>query len=149
MNLTYKKGNLLDCSESFILHGCNAQGKMNSGVAKAIREHYPSAYAVYMHQYEKGENWLGSSTFAYQEDGKYVINGITQQYYGYDGKQYVNYGAIREVVEGINWWMEEEHGYYYPVAIPKIGAGLGGGDWDLIEKIFKETAKFDVVVYEL
>jgi hypothetical protein len=29
------------------VHGCNAQGKMRSDVAKSIREKFPEAYEVY------------------------------------------------------------------------------------------------------
>jgi O-acetyl-ADP-ribose deacetylase (regulator of RNase III) len=34
-------GNIVDLSRGFIVHGCNAQGAMNFGVAKAIRDKYP------------------------------------------------------------------------------------------------------------
>ena len=34
MNIIYKQGDLLECSEQVIVHGCNAQGVMGSGVAK-------------------------------------------------------------------------------------------------------------------
>lgn len=33
--IQYKTGNLLDTPDSYIVHGCNAQGVMGSGVAKA------------------------------------------------------------------------------------------------------------------
>ncbi len=35
--ITYKQGDLMKASETYIAHGCNAQGVMGSGVAKAIR----------------------------------------------------------------------------------------------------------------
>lgn len=33
--------------------------------------------------------------------------------------------------------------------MPKIGAGLGGGDWNIIHAIIENTAKYDVYVYSL
>lgn len=38
--------NLLDAKNGIICHQVNCQGKMNSGVAKAIREKYPRVYSV-------------------------------------------------------------------------------------------------------
>ena len=39
--VTVVKGNLLDAKETIIAHQVNCQRKMNSGVAKAIKEKYP------------------------------------------------------------------------------------------------------------
>lgn len=33
MKIIYKQGDLLSCPERVILHGCNAQGVMGSGIA--------------------------------------------------------------------------------------------------------------------
>ncbi len=150
MKIIYKQGNLLDCTESWILHGCNMQGKMNSGVAKAIREKYPSAYDVYM----AGNMKLGVVTFANQDDGKFVFNGITQEFYGKDGKQYVDYAAVKEVMQAIQWFAERpwhiKTDEFISLAMPTIGAGLGGGDWEVISTIIEEESKnFQPVVYML
>ena len=40
-------GNLLDTKADFICHQVNCQGKLNSGVAKAIRERYQQVYIFY------------------------------------------------------------------------------------------------------
>lgn len=148
MKIIYKRGDLLQCEEKCILHGCNSQGKMASGVAKAIRAKYPSAYTAYIASKSLGGMNLGVLTFAPQEDGKLIINGITQEFYGRDGRQYVDYEAVREVIKGVNWMAEQ---YNIPaVAMPKIGAGLGGGDWDIISRIIEEESiNFQPVIYEL
>ena len=41
-------GNLLDSDATVICHQVNCQGKMNSGVAKAIRNKYPRVYEEYV-----------------------------------------------------------------------------------------------------
>ena len=41
------KGNLLNASEDIIAHQVNCQKKMNSGVAKAIREEWPNVFDRY------------------------------------------------------------------------------------------------------
>lgn len=145
MKIIYKQGDLLECSERVIVHGCNSQGVMGGGVALAIRKKYPEAYNAYMAAYENDVLELGEVIGAYSKD-KLILNAITQRYYGRDkNKVYVDYGAIREAFKAINSQCS-----YSTVAMPKIGAGLANGDWDIIEKIIEEECT-DVqpVVYVL
>lgn len=154
MKIIYKQGNLLDCAERWILHGVNMQGKMASGVAKDIRTRYPSAYDVYMYAYSVNALKLGVVTFADVGGGKKVFNGVTQEFYGKDGKQYVDYWAVKEVIQAMNYYATCGDDYFTRegmcIAMPKIGAGLGGGDWDIISKIIEEeSVNFQPVVYTL
>lgn len=162
MEIVYRKGDLLEAPEIVLAHGCNAQGVMGSGVAKAIRARYPSAYAAYRAQYENhnlGLN-LGDVIWVSQSDGKTIANCITQERYGKDGRRYVDYDAVRLCMREINavgfalqqqkrnWWDEVDS--FFRFAMPKIGAGLGGGNWDEIAKIVEEeTIWVQAVVYEL
>lgn len=143
--IKYKVGNLLDCEEQIIIHGCNAQGVMGSGVAKAIREKYPEAYETYM-SYKPIGYKLGTINFAIGKDGKLIGNAITQKYYGRNKNiVYVSYESIREVFKFINLTFVDDS-----VAIPRIGAGLANGDWNIIENIINEECKdVTIVVYDL
>jgi O-acetyl-ADP-ribose deacetylase (regulator of RNase III) len=145
MPITYKKGDLLTSEETIIMHGCNSMGVMGSGVAKAIREKYPEAYSAYRKQEEIDGLKLGTYSSVITKDNKLIINAITQKYYGRDGKKYVSYDAISAVAKTLNELYENTS-----IAIPKIGAGLGGGSWDVIEKILLTYGyAIDWVVYEL
>ncbi len=44
MKINYVNGDLFATDIKTIVHGCNAQGVMGSGVAKSIRENFPKAY---------------------------------------------------------------------------------------------------------
>lgn len=145
MKIIYKQGDLLECTEQVIVHGCNAQGVMGSGVALAIRKKYPEAYDAYKSAYENGALELGEVVGAYSGD-KLILNAITQRFYGRDKlKVYADYEAIRDAFRSIN----EQCGYS-SVAIPKIGAGLANGDWSIIEKIIEaECTDVQVVCYVL
>jgi O-acetyl-ADP-ribose deacetylase (regulator of RNase III) len=140
-----RKGDLLKTPYMYIAHGCNAQGRMGSGVAKAIRAKYPKAYDDYMESKMDGSMAMGIEIFSHQPDGKVVINMITQSDYGYDGGRYVSYDAIAEAFERVNRRIPGE-----TVAIPQIGAGLGGGNWKAISAIIDSvTPDLKIVVYEL
>jgi len=141
MIITYVIGDLLESPYRLILHGCNAQGVMGSGIAKQIRKKYPQAFEEYYAAYEKDMLWLGDVIFADCED-KIIANGITQQYYGRGGKCFVSYEAINNVMEDTHDYALK-HGLEY-VAMPLIGAGLGGGSWKKISSIIED--KFAIVI---
>jgi len=128
------RGNLLD-AKGMIVHGCNAQGVMGSGVAKAIRAKWPGAYAVYRAAYEKAGLCLGTVT-TWRDDDVTVVNGITQEFYGRDGRVYVDYDAVGAVFKTV---AEMQRISRQDVNFPLIGCGLGGGDWTKVAKIIENT----------
>lgn len=145
MKIEYRNGDLMKTPERFILHGCNAQGVMGSGVAKLIRAKYPKAYDDYRKHFEKTGLVLGEMIFSEQPDGKTIINAITQDTYGKTGI-HVSYDAINTIFHKLNKYLVEGE----TVAMPLIGAGLGGGDWDIIEAAIEEYSKtYQPVVYRL
>ncbi len=152
MKIIYKQGDLLECSEQVIVHGCNAQGVMGSGVAKAIKEKYPEAYRAYRYDYNLERLYKGLCIFVETErNGQpfIVINALTQENYGRDKNTvYVDYDAIQIAFMQINEELSDMG--INSVAMPKIGAGLANGDWNIIEKIIEEECT-DVqpVVYVL
>jgi O-acetyl-ADP-ribose deacetylase (regulator of RNase III) len=145
MKIEYRKGNLLDTDVKYILHGCNAQGVMGSGVAAAIRAKYPKAYTDYRDTYDNYGLHLGDVYTSLQPDGKIICNAITQQNYGRDTRVvYVSYWAIANAFK-----MIEREGIS-EIAIPKLGAGLANGNWSVIEAIIENTlVNTKPIVYEL
>lgn len=157
MKIEYVKGSVVDATESIIAQGCNAQGVMGSGVAKAIREKWPEVfprYRVFIAEIRaSGRNPLGCTNFANVDpygDDKMIVNMITQEFYGRDGKQYVDYDAVRKCMNLLNRRVGMFSTSPHRVAMPKIGAGLGGGDWEIISLIIEaESTNFQPVVYEI
>jgi O-acetyl-ADP-ribose deacetylase (regulator of RNase III) len=141
--IEYVDGNLLDAPQKIIVHGCNAQGVMGSGVAKAIREKWPGAYTEYARVHCESGLCLGQVIW-FPVDDKLIANAITQEFYGRDKKRYVDYDALRVAFKEINMLSEEIDA---DVAMPMIGAGLGGGSWTVIENIIETTFKRPVTVY--
>lgn len=145
MKIEYRKGDLLQSDVRHIVHGCNAQGVMGSGIAKAIRAKYPSAYQDYNDMYNSVGLNLGDICISVQDDQKIIYNAITQQNYGRDANVvYVSYWAIAEVFRKI-----EQHGVG-EIGLPMIGAGLANGDWNVISAIIENTLnKTQPIVYVL
>jgi len=143
MKIEYIKGDLMKAPEKYIAHGCNAKGVMGSGVAKLIRAKWPDAYDHYRYTHETFRLIPGRAYFVECGD-KTIINCITQESYGRDGRQYADYGLIIKAIQGISEVISDT-----PVALPMIGAGLGGGDWNKIEEIIEEHSTFQPRVYQL
>jgi O-acetyl-ADP-ribose deacetylase (regulator of RNase III) len=138
-----------------IAHGVNCQGKMASGVAKAIRDKWPEVYEDYMENFPHGRAshpLLGYASTTYIErDDKWVTNCFTQEFYGRDGKRYANPEAIetslRSMCKNLENFTEVK-----TIAIPKIGCGLGGLSWEkevkpIIEKLNIDFS-FDFWIYD-
>jgi O-acetyl-ADP-ribose deacetylase (regulator of RNase III) len=141
MKIEYRKGDLFKTDVITIVHGCNAQGVMGSGIAKIIREQYPQAYDRYRNHYElNGKLQLGDIIVVpcnkpQTPDYKIIINAITQEFFGRDDIRYVSYDAVDDCMKKINT-IFPSYGIT-EIAMPQIGAGLGNGSWEVISSIIE------------
>lgn len=147
MKIEYRQGNLFDTDILHIAHGCNAQGVMGSGVARIVKEQYFDAYKFYAEQYDEHGLKLGDVQFV-PANGKVIVNAVTQHLYGKTGDRFVNYEAVAECMHTINRVLVQSKETH--IAMPQIGAGLGGGNWQVIEAIIEsEMTDIQPVVYVL
>lgn len=138
-------GDILTVTSGIIVQQVNAQGVMASGVAKAIRDKYPIVFEEYSRyvgpayqQKDHGRGFLGDIivTAVTPDLGLLVVSIIGQQFFGRDGKRYTSYDAldtgfkeVASLIDDLDSSIDVHH--------PLIGAGLGGGDWQIIEAIIK------------
>jgi len=149
----YIKGSILDAPQKYIAHGVNCQNVMGSGVARVLFEEYPSVKTQY-HMFcddmtIEGDTagLLGYICTALGE--KTVFNCFTQDSYGYDGKKHVDYEAVYKCFIGLTARLKGTS--THAIAIPKIGCGLAGGNWDIVKQIIDDATgdDLDVFVYYL
>jgi O-acetyl-ADP-ribose deacetylase (regulator of RNase III) len=172
MQITYRHADATRAPERLFLHGCNAHGVMNSGIAKAVREKWPLSFRVYNMIWkdlcDQGEPHLPLGEVYWtveRHDGSnesplyhwrifnrpetmIVANCITQRDYGRDPKRvYVDYDAVARCLKKIN---ALAIAYNIPaIAMPRIGCGLANGSWDRIEPLVRRhIVDADVVVYD-
>ncbi len=129
-----------------IAHGCNCFCTIGAGIAKGVAAQFLQALEV-DRQTPKGERTkLGTCSFAEVETphGRLtVVNAYTQFHYRGRGDK-ADYEAIRACMR----WLAEHYGQAR-IGLPKIGAGLAGGDWSRIKRIVdEELASCDVTVVE-
>lgn len=127
-----------------LVHGCNAQGHMRSGIAKILRDKWSIVFDEYK-AYEKEHGLpLGSISVVEVAPNTFVVNAITQQYYrGFQGdfyqfdnnRLYVDYDAIEAAFTAINKVFRDSPAHKagnITVNFPLIGCGLANGEWDIV-----------------
>lgn len=154
------KGNLIDMAEQgmfdVIVHGCNCQNTMGSGIAKELRARYPGAYWADEIAYRdafNGDGWfegkpinlLGTysettDTENFREFKFRIINAYTQINYLPRGVDHFEYGSFLLILRKL--------AAVYPnkrFGLPYIGMGLAGGDpkqiMPIIEAFASEVTK--------
>lgn len=158
--LKYVEGDLLvaltEGDVDVLVHGCNCFHAMGGGIARQIKTLWPevakadkqnSTYAA------RGKLGLFTSAIVPRDDGSkgVVINAYTQYKYSSQDAQ-VDYEAIECAFKTI---VDVYHNSDVVIGIPKIGAGLAGGDWDKIEGIIntildsRPDAKLSIVCYTI
>lgn len=148
----YVKGDITKATPKYIGHCVNCKDVMGSGVAKALFDKWKQVKEQY-HKYNWGnepEDLLGRD--AYIDCGNITVINIYGQFdYGYDRKRYVNYAMISKALLNVNDTIRSsESKDNRMLALPKIGCGLAGGDWDIMKEIIDDaTPDIEVWIYEL
>lgn len=137
-------GNIFDCDADVLLHQVNCRGVMGGGVAKQVKQKYPSVfkwYKLWCDEYKDVAERLGYQPLLGKiqvceknnERPYAIINLFAQDGYGRD-KCYTDYDALRRCLRQVN---NEFRGK--DIAIPyKMSCDRGGGDWDVVLKIIEE-----------
>lgn len=154
--------------DKILLHICNQEGGWGRGFVTAINQRWPEPEIrversrslpeyIYRSQHAKGNSKLGDVHFVPMEtkDGTnlWIVNMVAQD--GYKSEKnpvplsYVHLGRCLDEVRTFVDQMQKL-GVGLSVHCPKIGAGLGGGDWDLISNRLRvHLPEQAITIYEL
>lgn len=147
--ISYQKGDLFASGERVIAHGCNCMGVMGAGVAKVVATKYPLAKRKYKAAVSAGVFNLGYAQFVLDEENDICIyNLATQKQPGKNATKWGVYLAFSNMYE------HAAANNVTRIAIPKIGSGIGGMDWDDVVEMINlawlgSKYEIQIVVYEL
>ncbi|TPG40249.1 macro domain-containing protein [Flavobacterium pectinovorum] len=114
-------------------HGCNCAGAMGKGIALQFRDKFPVMYQQYKEMCKEGKFSLGD-VFTYNHDDKIIFNLGTQ-------KTWKTKADIKAIETALMKMMDyANQNKVYKIALPKIGAGLGGLNWDDVKNVIDKVA---------
>lgn len=130
-----RNGDIFTTDATYIGHGVNCMGLMGAGIAKTVREKFPKTYAEY-NQLCKDGHLKPGGYFAYPENDKVIVNLASQNKPGADA----SYGWLFSSLYGFAGLASqserlERNGNL--IALPEIGCGIGGLEWDTVVKVLE------------
>ncbi len=142
------EGNILEADAQALVNTVNTVGVMGKGIALQFKKAFPEMFEAYeklceakklqpgqMHVYDRGS----------MLNPRYIINFPTKRHW--KGKS-----RLADVVAGLDALVEElKDRRISSVAIPPLGCGLGGLDWDevrpLIERAMERVPEVEALIY--
>ena len=120
------EGSLLSIAErgEAFGHGCNCEGVMG-GLAAKVEQRWPVMAAEYRARCDDGSFTLGGVLpWLDEETGVWIYNLATQQHPGADAR-------INAIADSVRAAIVHAREHRVPtIYLPRIGAGIGGLDWD-------------------
>ncbi len=143
------KGDLLEAQAEALVNTVNTKGVMGKGVALQFKRAFRNNYKAYAAACERGEVEVGK-VFVFDRETldhpRYIFNFPTKKHWRHRSKiEYIQTGLedlVREIRD------RDVHS----IALPPLGCGYGGLDWDEVRVLIEEAAdrlpEVDFLVYE-
>lgn len=147
--INYIKGNILESPAEALVNTVNTAGVMGKGIALQFKKAYANNYKAYVEVCKKNEIAIGR-LFIFRDSNlisgeKYIINFPTKT----DWRKPSEYSYIDAGLDDLIRVLDEYK--IKSVAIPPLGAGNGGLEWERVKKIIEGklmNIDVDVKVYE-
>lgn len=147
--IEYKTGDILRESTEALVNTVNCVGVMGRGIALQFKKAFPTNFNRYLAACNRKEVMPGkvfTVEVSQLTNPKYIINFPTKRHWRGRSK-------IEDINSGLEALAEEVKSLgIASVAIPPLGCGLGGLDWDVvkpkIEAAFANMQEVKVVVFE-
>lgn len=140
----FVNGNIFQSKADALVNPTNCAGTMGAGLALEFKKLYPTNFLLYKQACDEKRLRPGK-VLTVIDKGKYIINFPSKDHYKDPSQyQYIQSG-LEALIESCNI------NKIVAVAMPKVGCGLGGLNWEIVKTIIIKTLSyqlFDVEVYE-
>ena len=136
-SVTHMKGDLIELFQKgefdIIAHGCNGRGIMGAGLAKQIADEFGDV--PIFDQMFAGLGIRPGGILPVPLDDGVIVNMYTQ----------VNPGAnarlryIEKSCDALARWIQSSWAGWPTVGLPRIGAGIGGLQWDAVLRVIESS----------
>jgi len=143
MSIHFTQGDLFLTGAQTVAHGCNTKGRMGAGVAVEIKRRFPEVFPDYRKRC-KAERFRPGDIQLYKECQPWVLNLATQDSLSGARLEYLQkcFSQIAKSFEQLQ---------ITSIAMPMVGAGLGGLDEDSVINVMKEqldSLPIPIIVYD-
>ena len=155
MSITYLKGDATDPQgpgPKIIVHVCNDVGGWGRGFVVSLSKRWPEIERSYRRWFEKKSPQLGMNLivegFHQGDDRIIVINMVAQHDVVIKNNVHpIRYDALERCLEQVAPFATSIGA---SVHMPRIGCGLAGGRWSVVEEIINRTLlDIPIFVYDL
>lgn len=150
-------GDLLQSDCNIMAHQCNCFAKAGKGIALQIKKLYPEAYeADKQFPIPVGrKDRLGKVSWALVDQQTKVVFNLYGQYQYGQNKRQTDYRALEHALHEMFQVIEKELQSWPTIKIGmpyRIGCGLAGGDWTIVENLLLDVAdqyRQEIYLYQL
>jgi O-acetyl-ADP-ribose deacetylase (regulator of RNase III) len=145
----FKRGNLLEERTEALVNAVNCVGVMGKGIALRFKQVFPENFKQYKkacdaHAVQPGKMFIVSTESLLFP--RYIINFPTKQHWKDKSK-------LQDVKTGLSALVEDIRRYNIrSIAIPSLGCGNGGLDWNIVKPLiteaFADLSDVQVVIFE-
>jgi O-acetyl-ADP-ribose deacetylase (regulator of RNase III) len=132
--------NIFESDCDAIVNTINCVGNMGGGLAKAFRERFPDMNEAYQHacandKVRVGQMWTWwQKPWDWRPQGQWIINFPTKA-------DWRNPSQLQYIADGLVDLKGVIHDLHLTsIAIPALGCGLGGLDWEEVEPLLIDLA---------
>lgn len=147
--IRFTQGNLLDASAEALVNTVNTVGVMGKGIALMFKERFPLNMQLYAKACKDNQVQTGRMFVTNTESligPKWIVNFPTKQHWKADSRL----EWIEEGLQDLRSFLIEQK--VKSIAIPPLGAGNGGLDWDVVkQRIISALSDLDdveILIYE-
>lgn len=141
------RGDLMEASETYIVHQVDCYGLTWRGVSLQIKTKYPDVYRRYQEYCEDHfrKNMLGKVLFVPTDDGKVICNVFGKERFG-GGKIHTDIVAFSKALTSIARIVPHKES----IAMPYMfGCEVGNMGWDMVLPVIQDIFnKHKVVLYK-
>lgn len=143
--IQYIQGNLFTSNAKVLVNTVNTVGVMGKGIAADFKKIYPKMFEEYKALCENGKLNIGE-LFLYKTSNKWVLNFPTKKHWKSPSTvEYIEKGLQKLIEQATKLQLTD-------IAMPKLGCGNGGLDWEkqvkpIVEKYLKKSP-INVSIYD-
>ena len=143
--IQYISGNLFTSNAKVLVNTVNTVGVMGKGIASEFKKYYPKMFEEYKQLCDTNRFNIGD-LHLYKTPNKWILNFPTKEHWRSPSQ-------LEFIEKGLQKLIQDAHKLQInDIAMPKLGCGNGGLDWEsevkpLVEKYLKKSP-INVSIYE-